>query len=522
MGSDQTIVEQAPSQAWRAPVSDLPDHLVETDVWTDQMVAEAGIPIVDSPFVSVGGGIGSLAVVDYLRIAGVPTEGIKVLTDIEEPWATYEYLTRNSQIPRTARLRSDSGSVIDNIWGFPSYAMREAWESKTLRPVWNVLTEPIIDDYYTPQAGQVFRSLEREAARIGWDRMLALGYVRMARIRHGGGYFVLLTPRAETSASKRVAYRCTYLHLGVGYPGVKFLDDLREYRDRYEDYQRVVNAYEPHSHLYTETQRHPTTVLVRGSGIVSSRVLQRLVDDRDQKGAQTRIIHLFRTYVATAQGDKLTFRRRGYNGFAYQGFNYPKGCWGGQQRQKLASLEGKERVQFLDSMGGTTTARRKDWREQVRRGLREGFYVQEVGQVESVAPSADGLSVITTIRADDGSRRELAAQFIIDATGLEGNIEDHRVLNDLLQHTPAGKNPKGRLDCERSFEVRGTRSGPGRMYASGSMTLGAYYATVDSFLGLQYSGLRIADDLAEVGFCRRIGTARSIAQWWRWARNVAP
>lgn len=522
MGSDQTIVEGGPSRAASAPVSDLPQHLVDTDVWTDAMVADAGIPIVDSPFVTVGGGLGSLALVDYLRIAGVPIEGIKVLTDIEEPWATYEYLTRNSQIPRSARLRSDSGSVIDNIWGFPSYAMREAWEDKSLDPVWNVVTEPIVRDYFTPRAGQAFRSLEREAARIGWDRMLALGYVRMVRMRQGGGYFALLTPRAETSASKRIAYRCTYLHIGVGYPGVKFLDDLREYRDRYEDYQRVVNAYEPHSHVYTETLRHPTTVLVRGSGIVSSRVLQRLIDDREQNGAQTQILHLFRNYVSSAQGEKLTFRRRGYDGFAYQGFNYPKGCWGGQQRQKLASLEGEERVRFLDSMGGTTTARRKEWRDQLRRGLKEGFYRQEVGEVESVAPSADGATVITTISLDDGSRRELAAEFIVDATGLEGNLEDHRLLADLVQHTPAGRNPKGRLDCERSFEVRGTRSGPGRMYASGSMTLGAYYATVDSFLGLQYSGLRICDDLASLGFCRRIGTARSIAQWFRWARNVAP
>ena len=93
---------------------------------------------------------------------------------------------------------------------------------------------------------------------------------------------------------------------------------------------------------------------------------------------------------------------------------------------------------------------------------------------------------------------------------------------DGLEHGGAGRNPNNRLDVDRTFEVRGTRSGEGRLYASGAMTLGGYYAGVDSFLGLQYAALQIVDDLAAQGFCRKIGVGRSISQWWRWARNVAP
>ncbi len=48
----------------------------------------------------------------------------------DQPWQTYEYLTRVSQVPRGERLRSDAGSNPDNIWGFPSYAIREAWAGK--------------------------------------------------------------------------------------------------------------------------------------------------------------------------------------------------------------------------------------------------------------------------------------------------------------------------------------------------------------------------------------------------------
>ena len=52
------------------------------------------------------------------------------------------------------------------------------------------------------------------------------------------------------------------------------------------------------------------------------------------------------------------------------------------------------------------------------------------------------------------------------------------------------------------------------------MTLGGYYAGVDTFLGLQYAAIRICDDVASTGFCRKIGVFRSISQWWKWARNV--
>src|ERR1700739_1128223 len=98
---------------------DLTNELLETQVWTDSMLASAGIPIIDAPFVTVGGGIGSFVTVDYLRIAGVTTDRIRVLSDIDVPWQTYEYLTRVSQIPRQERIRSDSASRPDNIWGFP-------------------------------------------------------------------------------------------------------------------------------------------------------------------------------------------------------------------------------------------------------------------------------------------------------------------------------------------------------------------------------------------------------------------
>ncbi len=501
---------------------DLTDELIAQDWWDDAMVAAAGIPVRDVPLVTVGGGLGSFALVDYLRIAGVAPDQIAVLGINDQPWQTYAYLARNSQIPNHERLRSDAGSVMDNIWGFPSYAVREAFAAGSLRgfvaPLWQVMTEPILTDYYTPQAGQVYDSVDREAARIDWASMLHKGQVRMVRRRQGGGYYTILTPPAGTTPTKRVAFRSSYVHVAVGYPGVKFLDDLQDYRERHRDFSRVVNAYEPHDHVYDELRARPGTVVVRGSGIVGSRILQRLIDDRDQHGAETTIWHLFRTYVDGPQGDSVFARRPGKDGFAYQAFNFPKAAWGGQLRTDLLKLPPEERPGFIRTTGGTNTAPRRSWREQLDRGRGEGFYRTHVGSVESVEPGADG-TTITRIRSKDGGILELQANFIIDATGLEAGVREHRLLADLLDHGGARMNPVNRLDASPEFVLTGTESPPGKMYASGSITLGSYYSPVDSFLGLQYAALQIADDLARAGFARRIGPVRSVRQWWKWMRN---
>ena len=90
---------------------------------------------------------------------------------------------------------------------------------------------------------------------------------------------------------------------------------------------------------------------------------------------------------------------------------------------------------------------------------------------------------------------------------------------DLLDHSGVARNPLGRADVEISFEVRNTRSGGGRMYASGSAKYGGYFQGVDTFLGLQFSSQKIADDLASVGFGKRIGVTRSLSNWLKWMRH---
>lgn len=518
--------EQLPAGRDGGP-GDLTPELIATDWWSDAMVADAGIPVEDVPFVTVGGGIGSFVTVDYLRIYGVPTSSIRVLTSQHTPWESYEYLTRVSQIPRPERIRSDSASSPDNIWGFPSYAIREALSAKGLRgflsPLWQVLVEPIFRDYYTPRAGQVFAGLQREHDRISYDEMVTFGQVRMIRRRRGGGYFTILTPPAGQDGAqptRRVAYRSRYVHVAVGYPGLKFLPDLQEYRSRYRDFRTVVNAYEAHEHIYEQLKRKTGTVLVRGGGIVASRVLQRLIDDRDALGLQTRVVHLFRTYITGSHGPNIFMRRKGGDGWAYQGFNYPKSVWGGQLKAKIRKLEGEQRAEAYKLMGGTNTPVRRLWQSQLKRGRREGWYTTMVGEIDSVE-RVSGDRVQPRIKTAQGLV-ELDVDFLIDCTGLEADVREHRVLADLLDHGGAGRNPIGRLDVDRNFELRGTRSENGMMFASGSATLGGYFPGVDTFLGLQIAAQEIADELAKQGFCRRLRVGRSVVQWLRWARNRKP
>ena len=297
----------------------------------------------------------------------------------------------------------------------------------------------------------------------------------------------------------------------------KYLPDLQQFRVQQQDFHHVVSAYEDHEHVYNQLRTRPGTVLIRGGGIVASRVLARLMDDRAKYGLQTHIVHLFRTYISGSHGANMWARRKGGDGFAYQGFNYPKSVWGGQLKARMRRLEGEQRADAYKEMGGTNTPWRRSWQRQMNEGRAAGWYQVVTGTVENmmVRPDAKVVSVVKT----SGGVFEFPADFIIDCTGLEADIAEHRVLADLLDHGGAARNPVGRLDVERSFELRGAASPPGLMYASGSSTLGGYFPGVDTFLGLQVAAQEIADDLARRGFCQKLGPGRSTSQWLKWARN---
>jgi hypothetical protein len=495
----------------------VPPLLDTSALWTDEMVAGAGIPVRDVPFVSVGGGMGSFVTVDYLRIAGdVPAEDIRVLSNLAHPWETYEYLTRVSQLPRARRIRSDSASRPDNLWGFPSYALQEAWQTRSLKPLTQVFLEPDFADFYTPVLGTVLDGIAREADRIRYGEMLVRGEVQVVRRRAGGGYFSLLSPAAAdgTAAPGHVAFRSRDVHLAVRYHGQRFLTDMQPYRERMNDFHHVVNGYEDHEYVYQALRHRPGTVLVRGGGVVASAVLHRLITDRLSGGAETRIVHLFRTYYAGNHGPHPWARRPGRDGWAFQGFNYPKSAWGGQLRARMHGLEGADRVRIYEQIGGTTTPSRRHWRNGQRTAREQGWYQPVSGRIADLR--LDGTGMVATIGRPEGLAN-VAVDYVIDCTGLNGDISEHRVLGDLLRQPGVGRNVLGRLDVGEAFDVRGADNGVGRLYATGAAAYGGYFPGVDTFLGLQLAAQDVIDDIARRGHCDRMGPVSTIARWRKWA-----
>ena len=70
--------------------------------------------------------------------------------------------------------------------------------------------------------------------------------------------------------------------MAPSYPAIKFLPDLQAYREKYRDFKSVVNAYEEHEHIYKQLIIKGGSIIVRGRGIVASRIIQRVSEIRRQ------------------------------------------------------------------------------------------------------------------------------------------------------------------------------------------------------------------------------------------------
>ncbi len=494
-----------------------------------QDIERTGLPISETTYLAIGGGLGSFIWVDHLLIFGVKPDQVAAIGLEAKPHSRYERLCRFSQIPHHERLRSNAESCPDNIWGWPGYASREAWHALSRGDIgnavtvgWQVFGEPTLAQTYTPQAGNVFAAIERETRRIGWSHIWQYGHVKAIRKTDDGRYVVAYSHTSPDKGTQHKLMLAQYVHIAVGYPGVRFLPDLQSYRESTGDFQTVVNAYEEHEHVYEHLRAHGGTVLLRGRGIVASRIMQRLYEIRAQN-PNINILHLMRSPVAMGHQFRRA-RRTVEHHWEYQPFNWPKACWGGALRNVLEKADEQQRDELLNDWGGTTTARRKDWRQIIERGLREGWYQIRFGTVKQVERHQDRLLTLLHGQGTIKDETRLWADFIIDCTGLEAEVERNSLLKDLVDHYDLERTLKGRLKVANDFEIIRMRNGSGRIYASGAMTLGGPTAAVDSFLGLQYAALRSVDALVAVRApgLRTLNGLRSLIQWARWAGGVHP
>lgn len=522
-------VPAAPSQPISPSVSAFPPAIFHAPQIAMRQLIETGLPIQEFDYAALGAGLGSFVWVDLLRIGGVSASQIVALGIEPKPYARYQRLCTHSQIPPHERLRSNSDSCPDNIWGWPGYALRESWRevgrgnlSGALKALWQVFGEPVFAETYTPRSGHVFASIDREAARIGWDQIYQYARIRAIRKTEDGCY-VIAYSRASANRRDYGFIVARYLHLATGYPGIQVLQDLQDYRETTRDFKTVVNAYEEHEQIYKYLEQFGGTVMLRGRGIVASRIVQRIYEIR-QQNPKIALLHLLRS--PKPQGNRFGRAQRTVkNYYELQPFNWPKACWGGDLRAILEAASPEERQQLLRDWGGTTTADRLDWQQIARQGLEQGWYQILFGEVEKVEPNGQGGTLTHIQERDFKGKLQLNADFIIDATGLDAKVKINPLLDDLVTHHQLPVNPLGRLAVSNNFELAEMRSGnQGKMYAAGAMTLGGPYAAVDSFLGLQYAALRSIDHLSTHHAPRlhSINGLRSFSQWLKWAFNTAP
>ena len=487
-----------------------------------------GDPVSETTFAALGGGVGSFCWVDALRIYGARTTDIAVIGLETKPYARYQRLCENSQIPPYERLRSSSDSCPDNFWGWPGYAWREAGHKLqtgnalgAAKLLWQVFAEPVASDTYTPRSGSVFASLDREAARIGWSEMLRFGRIRGIRKTDDGRYAIAYS--IPSASQRQHCYLLApYVHLATGYPGVRFLPDLQEYRARSGDFQSVVNAYEDHHHIYQRLERDGGTVIVRGRGIVASRIIQRLSEAR-QLNRNIKLIHLMRS--SKTQGNRFQLSQRPVeNQWEFQPFNWPKAAWSGELRELFEKADPERRKQLLKEWGGTTTPSRSDWRQITADGLNDGWYVTAFGQVDKVDCAPNG-KIVSYVKVHNFSGTfTVESDFIIDATGLDANLRVNPLLDDMVNHYQLPLNVAGRLQVADDYELVDMQNNRGKMFAAGVITLGGPNPAVDSFLGLQYSAQRSLDALvaARAPGLKYVDGWRSVVQWGKWALNASP
>ena len=492
------------------------------------------IPVIERTYLAIGGGLGSFTWVDYLRVCGVPSEQIAVIGNKTIPYARFQRLCAHSQINDLERIRSDSGARPDNLWGWPGYAVQEITEHvqkgrlrDASRIAWQILAEPVLADVFTPCAGQVFAGLQREMKRIGWHKMLTVGEICGVFQTDDGRYAAAYQREMPGRAPTLAVIVAPYLHIALGYPGIHLAPETQAYRQATGDAHLVVQAYEEHEHIYRQLAQRGGIVIIRGRGIVSSRILQRLDEIRQATGRTIQMIHLLRSPLTedTVYG---TARRVTRYHMQWQPYNFPKAVFGGDLRFIFAEASPEERQKLVANWGGVTSSDRTDWQEIMARGTREGWYRVCFGEVEKLQANGRG-RVIAHLCTQELNEVEpqpsrLVADFVIDCTGLNTNLKAHSVLHDLQQRYHLPLNLFGRLAVNDDFELEGLRNGEGRAFMAGVMSFGNNFAPVDSFAGLQFAAQRSLDALvrANAPGLHPLNGLTSVREWLRWVWNLEP
>ncbi len=413
----------------------------------------ASIPEVD--FLSIGGGMGSFCWVDTLRIHGVSSKDICVISPNKKPYHQLKLYCDAIGLTKTQRLRSDSGSRPDNFWGFPGYGLSEALDelknqnfTKTAKLLFQLFFEPFIFGYYSPTAGRVYKALEREAKRIGWEKLLITGNANNLT-KLPDGRFKITYDRGNSITAKVV-------HLSLGHGKV---------RKR----KNAIAAYEMTDRLWKRIVKRGGTVLVIGRGTAAQKIMERLLNLKKVK-----VISLHRE--AENPKDSRGAKQKRFMSWRLQQFNWPRAAFGGRfmdEYDKLWSLP--------------STTPDKNWIKKVKIAIKEGR--NEI--------------VKTTAKAD----------YTIDCSGFTESAKNHKFYSKLIKKYNLPLLTNGSIETGDALEVEALCSYKTRVFVTGALS--GFPGPTDSFFGAQYAALKTIESLK----LEKLDPIASFEGWYKWLLN---
>jgi len=477
----------------------------------------SSIGLEEKTFVSVGGGIGSFCWVNILRVHGVAASNIAVVAQHQLPYEQFKHYCDHSGLSPQDRLRSDSGARPDNFWGFPGYAISEVFDNlrtwqwlAAAKTIWQIFTEPLLADFYTPTAGRLYASMAREGQRIGWASMVRQGTALFLRKLNDGRFAVFYQ---EPTKKVRIVV-ASFVHLALGHAIRRSAYSVAS------PAARVLSGYELDEAFFRTVAETARSVVVVGRGIVAARIVERLLPG-EQPCPNRTVVSLFR-HPLTSSIDAQNIQQTSLDGWRLQFFNWPRSTFAGQLTESLQAATPRARQQLAKTWSAASTPPRKQWLRALKKASATQTYQTVYGQIARIEQHAARLAIILTPDANKaGDEQTVEADYLIDCSGFDDRLAHHFLYADLIKTYQLGVTGIGTLPVNNYFEIEALASDWGSVFVTGNGAAGNHYGPVDSFWGHQYAALQSVEKLADLPWTKisKLSAASSLVGWLQWVLN---
>jgi hypothetical protein len=420
--------------------------------------------MVEATYLSIGGGIGSFVFADALKIHGVASSEIRVLTLNKNPYEELKKYCDSIGLTGDKKLRSDSGSRPDNFWGFPGYGT----ETGSLMDKIKLLFEPLDGEYFNPRAKQVYESIDRESKRINYRQMVIAGSaVSIDKLPNG---FLV---RCKYH-NKVFDIKCKHIHLSLGHGNYK-----RSYKKNY------FSAYTLSAESLEKLKAHEGQIFVVGRGTSAQCIVENLLTF-DNK--YTKVISVFKDKLA-AKYDMRGLCQKCLYGWRLQHFNWPRGCFSG-------ALAGNNNMADVWARGSAVP--RKSWVDLLRNNYKKGRYGFVYGDVDKFAKKDD---------------------LVVLATGFGTDLFSVSLYAKIIKKYKLKMSYTKGFALDKYFRIKRLSSRGSNIFVSGIAADGNSYGPVDSFFGQQFVVVQYIKLLVEQNYISKLGMLSSFNQWLNWINN---